>query len=243
MNEQQDLKMQLLEKYGDVKDKQSIDFCREAYQFLVEGDIVKFECTKEGTVTIERTTPVRSKSASAPIAVDLGLPSGRLWADRNIGASSPEDVGLYFSWGNTDGHVFGTDYNFCEDYENTPGSKLTGDIDAENDAATVNMGAPWRLPTSDDFQELCDNCTHELCYRNGYKGMLFTSKINGNSTFFPCSGYGFGSSWFSRGGRGYYWSSSLYSAALGRDLRFGSGGVSPQHNYNRFYGFAGRAVQ
>jgi len=105
MNEQQDLKMHLLEKYGDVKDKQSIDFCREAYKFLVEGDIVKFECTKEGTVTIERTTPVNSKSSSAPIAVDLGLPSGRLWADRNIGASSPEDVGLYFSWGNTDGHV------------------------------------------------------------------------------------------------------------------------------------------
>jgi len=116
-------------------------------------------------------------------------------------------------------------------------------IDAEHDAATVNMGAPWRLPTTDDFQELCDNCTHELCSRNGYKGMLFTSKINGNSIFFPYSGYGGGSLWNNRGGYGYYWSSSLYSATLGRGLNFYSGGVTPQSLNSRYYGFAGRAVQ
>ena len=63
------------------------------------------------------------------------------------------------------------------------------------------------------------------------------------SLFFPCSGNGYGSSWYNRGSIGNYWSSSLYSAAYGRHLYFYSGGVSPQGNGNRFDGFAGRAVQ
>ena len=176
--------------------------------------------------------------------VDLGLPSGRLWADRNIGATSPEDVGLYFSWGNTDGHVFGTDYEFDWDsYEKTPGAKLKGDIDAEHDAATVNLGAPWRMPTEEDFVELVDNCIFEVCSLNGYRGMKLTSKINGNSLFFACSGFGHGTSWDGRGSIGYYWSASFLSARYARSLFFGSGGVDPQDNYRRYYGFAVRPVQ
>jgi hypothetical protein len=61
--------------------------------------------------------------------------------------------------------------------------------------------------------------------------------------FFPCAGNGNGTSWNNRGSRGGYWSSSLYSAASGRNLYFHSGGVSPQYNLSRFYGFAVRPVQ
>ena len=185
----------------------------------------------------------KEKSKCVVKVVDLGLPSGTLWADRNIGAESIEDVGLYFSWGNTDGHVFGTDYDFWSDYKNTPGAKLKGDIDLEHDAARVNLGAPWRMPTSAEFQELVDNCECKMCSRNGYRGMQFTSKINGNYIFLPCSGNGYGSSWNNRGSYGYYWSGSLYSATSGRYLYFGSGGVDPQNSYSRFYGFAVRPVQ
>ncbi|MBP3611710.1 MAG: hypothetical protein J6J14_00700, partial [Rikenellaceae bacterium] len=78
---------------------------------------------------------------------------------------------------------------------------------------------------------------------NSVVGIYLKSKINGKSLFFPCSGYGNGSSWSVRGSRGYYWSSSLYSATNGRGLFFYSGGVYPQYDNSRFYGFGGRAVQ
>ena len=176
--------------------------------------------------------------------VDMGLPSGVKWADRNIGAKSPEDVGLFFSWGNTKGVEFGKVCNFSEEsYAESEGAKLDGDLDAAHDAATVNMGKPWRMPTSDEFQELYDNCDREYVEQNGYYGVRFTSKINGNKLFFACSGFGTGRSWYYRGSNGYYWSSSFSSARDARYLSFNSGGVSPQSNYYRYYGFAVRSVQ
>lgn len=223
MTERQNFLLSLYREFGDNAQK--------ALDFVVRNDS-------------EALTPVdNGETSDEIILVDLGLPSGTKWADRNIGAKSPEDVGLYFSWGNTDGHVFGTDYDFYEDYDNTPGAKLTGDIDLAHDAARVNLGEPWRMPTSEEFKELDDNCEHEFVSVNGFKGMRFTSKINGNSVFFPCSGSGSGSSWNYRGSSGVYWSSSLYSAAYGRSLGFYSGGVSPQGNSSRFFGFAVRPVQ
>ena len=78
---------------------------------------------------------------------------------------------------------------------------------------------------------------------NGIVGIYLKSKINGRLLFFPCSGYGDGQSWYSRGSVGYYWSRSLYSQASGRILNFNSGGVIPQSNDGRFYGFTRRAVQ
>lgn len=186
-----------------------------------------------------------------PIAIDLGLPSGTLWCDRNVGATSPEDDGAYFSWGNTEPHYAQSglhewgddafDYNFYDDYDNTEGAKLTGDIDLAHDAARVNMGAPWHMPTSEQFQELYDNCTWERKIRNNVSGYLVTSKINGNSVFFSCSGYG--TSRYNRGSHGCYWSSSFYSSRDARSLDFNSGGVNPQYNYYRYGGFAVRAVQ
>ena len=222
-----DFLLDVYERFG--KDSQSaIDFVRHNMAELIEDP--KSDKTNESVNT-------------EAVAIDLGLPSGTLWADRNVGAKSIEDVGLYFSWGNTDGHVFGTDYDFCEDYENTPGSKLEGDIDLEHDAARVNMGEPWQMPTSEQFQELYDNCNVEFCSVNGYRGMKFTSKVNGNSIFFACSGSGRGTGWSSRGAFGYYWSSSFSSARDAYLLHFFSGGVFPQSNYGRYYGFAVRPVQ
>lgn len=112
-----------------------------------------------------------------------------------------------------------------------------------DDAQLIPMAEGWRVPTSGDFQELCDNCTREWIKFNGVEGRRFTSKKNGHFIFFPCSGYGNGTSWYNRGSLGYYWSASLGSATQGRSLSFRSGGVYPQDNYNRFYGFAVRAVQ
>ena len=78
---------------------------------------------------------------------------------------------------------------------------------------------------------------------NSIVGIRLKSKVNGNIIFFPCSGYGNGSSWYVRGSYGIYWSRSLYSAANGRSLHFASGGVSPQYANDRFNGFPVRPVQ
>jgi hypothetical protein len=99
------------------------------------------------------------------------------------------------------------------------------------------------MPTREDFVELVDNCTFEFCSLNGYKGMKLTSKINGNTIFFACSGGGYGSGWYDVGSYGLYWSASIFSAAYARYLSFVSGGVSPQGSLSRFLGFAVRPVQ
>jgi hypothetical protein len=78
---------------------------------------------------------------------------------------------------------------------------------------------------------------------NGIVGLYLQSKTNGNRLFFACSGYGNGTSWNGRGSNGHYWSASFNSARNARNLVFDSGGVNPQVNNDRYYGFAVRPVQ
>ena len=230
MKNEIELKMHILEKFGIMSEPKSIEFCKEAYKFVYGN-------------TTGTTGDEPADIVADPVAVDLGLPSGTKWADRNIGALNPEDTGLYFSWGNTVGHEAGKDYNFEYDYDNTPGSKLKDDIDLEHDAARVNLGEPWKMPTKEQFKELVDNCESEVTTLNGYLGRRFTSKINGNSIFMPFAGYISGTSLYGRGSNGFYWSSSLSSQANGYSLLFYSGGVDPADSNSRFYGFSVRAVQ
>jgi hypothetical protein len=195
-------------------------------------------------------TSINSKSSLAPTGfVDLALPSGLLWAEKNVGANRPEDDGLYFSWGNVDGHT-GTDgYDFGSNndgpYASTPGAALEGNIPSNitYDAAMHNMGAPCRMPTVSEFQELNANCISEWTTQNGVNGRRFTSRINGNSLFFPAAGLRAGVSLSYRGSNGYYWSSSRYSSARGYGMNFSASGVNPAHTGNRFNGFSVRAVQ
>lgn len=239
---QKDFLLDVFERFGKNDAQAALDFVRHN---LAE------QATKE-----EKTDKNQESTITLVKLVDLGLPSGKLWADRNLGAKSPEDYGAFVSWGNTDLHFpnkdnvdWGDDdeafdYKFSsEEYRKTPGYKLEGNIDAEHDAATVNLGEPWCMPTEEDIQELYDNCIWTRKTLNGVNGYEVKSKINGNSIFFPCSGNGYGTSWYNRGANGYYWSSSLNSAASGRLLYFCSGGVYPQNDSLRFLGFAVRPVQ
>lgn len=130
--------------------------------------------------------------------VDLGLPSGLKWATCNVGAKRPEDPGLLFAWGETTGYNIGDNHDFInEDNYNGPSEELilpniNNDyiIPAGYDAATVNMGGKWRIPTKADFEELIANCYIEKTGNYGetddfygYSGTIFTSKTNGNSIF------------------------------------------------------------
>ena len=190
---------------------------------------------------------ILSQTAAAPTGfVDLALPSGLLWCEHNIGATTPYEHGLYFSWGNVIGHAEGSGYDFSDAvYAQTPGAALTGNIPVNNtyDMARHNIGAPCRLPTSGEFTELNNNCDSEWTDEDGVAGRRFTSRINGNSVFFPASGYYSGTSLNSRGSSGLYWSSTWSSETSARGLDFLSTGVGPQGNDSRRYGFTARAVQ
>ena len=193
---------------------------------------------------------ILSQTAAAPTGfVDLALPSGLLWCEHNVGASTPYEHGLYFSWGNITGHTGDDGYDFGTSndgpYASTDGAALTGNIPTNGtyDAACHNMGAPWRMPTVGEFQELNSNCDSEWTDEDGVAGRRFTSRINGNSIFFPASGYRRGAGLSSRGSNGYYWSASLYSQTYGYRLGFDSGGVNPANHDTRFFGFSVRAVQ
>ena len=189
--------------------------------------------------------------------VDLGLPSGLLWATCNVGADSPEDYGDYFAWGETqpkDYYVWSTyqycngDYNQLTKYCNNSNYGYNGFTDnlttllPEDDAATANWGYDWRMPTKEEWQELYSNTTSVWTTQNGVNGLRFTAS-NGNSLFLPAAGYR-GSSSLYVGSYGYYWSSSLYTdypyRAWGFDFSSGIYGMSYS---SRYYGPSVRGVR
>ena len=214
-------------------------------------------CSNDGTPDGHMTMAKLGETLGVPKRlefVDLGLPSGTLWATRNLGAETPEDYGYYFSWGNVVGRKpNGTtfDYNWGTDnngnYASTPGAALTGYIptNMDYDAVQRYMGGSCKMPTKTQFAELFNSSytTNEWTTKNGVNGRLVTSKINGNSIFFPAAGYGNGTSLINAGSGGSYWSCSLYSSANGYSLYFRSSLVNPQDNGSKFYGFSVRAVQ
>ena len=144
-------------------------------------------------------------------AVDLALPSGLLWCEHNVGASRPEDMGLYFSWGNVIGHAGDAGYDFSEEnYINSLGATLNGDIPVNDqfDMAHHNMGGQWRLPRRNEVLELYANTDFEMIEQDGKKGVRFTSRINGNSIFFPTTGYCSGTGRYNENSNGFFWCSS-----------------------------------
>ena len=174
------------------------------------------------------------------VYVDLGLPSGTKWATMNVGATKPEEYGLYFAWGETEGYANAStkafvwsDYKWTEDkgstmskYNATDGKTV---LDLEDDAARANWGGNWHMPTKTQFEELLNtnNCTNTWTTVNGVNGRLFTSVSNGNTLFIPAAGRARNGSMDGVGSYGYVWSSSLYSSEVkrGRSLYFGSDDV------------------
>ena len=171
--------------------------------------------------------------------VDLGLPSGLLWATRNVGATSPEDYGDYFAWGETTPKsvYLWTTYIYCNgDYNDNLNILQPGD-----DAATANFGG--RTPTKEEWEELMNNTTATWTTQNGVNGLLF-SAINGNSLFLPAAGYHYGNSPDFYGRRGHYWSSSLYTDSPYYAWRFHfKSDYQMVQEESRYFGFPVRAVR
>lgn len=194
--------------------------------------------------------------------VDLGLPSGTLWATCNIGASAPENYGDYFAWGETKGYNSGkttfnwSTYKWCKGSSTTMTKYCTNrsygtvdnkkELDLADDAAYVNWGPEWRMPTRTQFEELINSnyTTTTWTTRNGVSGRLITSKSNGNSIFLPAAGYRGGSSLIYVGSYGRYWSRTLYESYPDDawDLGFNSSGIYTV-NVGRYSGQSVRPVR
>ena len=143
--------------------------------------------------------------------VDLGL--SVKWATCNVGATTPEEYGDYFAWGETTTKET-YDYDNCPTYGLSTSELQSqgyidneGNLTAQYDAATANWGGNWRMPTYAELSELNTQCTWEWINENDFKGYKVTGP-NGNSIFLPAAGYRGGSSLYSAGGSGYCWSSA-----------------------------------
>ena len=169
--------------------------------------------------------------------VDLGLPSGLKWATCNIGATTPEDYGNYYAWGETT-----TKASYDQSNSVTYGQQISdfsGNV--TYDAARANWGSTWRMPTKAEMEELRNNCTWTWTTQNGVNGMRVTGP-NGNSIFLPAAVYCLGSLRYG-GVYGYYWSSTPYESGTNDAYRlyFGSG-HHDVHYYYRYYGHTVRPV-
>lgn len=202
---------------------------------------------------------VQDNSLNGHEYVDLGLPSGLLWATCNVGAEVPEDIGGYFAWGDTatkehydwksyrygnsfDGRFEMTKYCTVSDWG------LDGFVDdltilePSDDVATVCWGEGWRMPTKEDYEELTQNATFVWTVQNGVGGRLFTGP-NGNSVFFPVTGF-FLDEQVICPGLGIYWSSTLHSGfpERGWSLHFDDVNYHVCGTYERCRGQVVRAV-
>ena len=181
-----------------------------------------------------------SANVSAQKAVDLGLPSGTLWADRNVGASSPSDYGDYYAWGETStksDYSWDTYSHYDGNWDNCHniGSNISG---SRYDVARQAWGGGWKLPTKAQWEELENRCTWTWTTEGGHSGYKVTGP-NGNSIFLPAAG----ASSYGVGSYGDYWSSTLDGSDTDRAwyLYFGSG-VYDMENFYRYDGNTVRPV-
>lgn len=197
-----------------------------------------------------------------------------MWAVSNLDVSTPIKLAAspfqyecsFVSWGNIDGHnpIDETqfDYDFGginsqapwyegQVYGSTPGAALSTDIPLSLDIAHRELGGPWRMPSSEEFQELIANCSfveadgetiipssrgNKLVTVNGVTGIYLKSNSNGNLLFMACCGGGINTELRNRGSGGYYWSASFLSARDAYELHFNSDRVRTRYSNNRFYG-------
>lgn len=158
--------------------------------------------------------------------VDLGLPSGTLWATCNVGASKPEQYGDYFAWGETKPKATydWKTYKYCNNGDFEQLTKYCSKFEygyhgftdnltvlqPQDDAATTNWGSGWCTPTKEQWKELEENTTNTWKTWDGVEGRLFKGN-NGEVLFLPAAGYRWDGGLDDAGSYGGYWSSSLHT--------------------------------
>ena len=218
--------------YCDVSDESVISITESDNTITVSavapGEAVITVWSENG-LSASCSVKVKEQEVFAPEAVDLGLPSGLKWATFNVGANRPEDYGDYFAWGETvaKSEYSWSNYIWCKgngnsftkycpsgmaDYwggSGSPDNKI--ELDSEDDAAHANWDDKWRMPTSEEWTELRNNCTWTWTDNyngTGVAGQEVTSS-NGNSIFLPAAGRRVDAGLDYVDSNGFYWSSSL----------------------------------
>ncbi len=171
-----------------------------------------------------------------PTYVDLGLTSGIKWATCNVGADAPEGFGEYFAWGETSRRY---NYHTCWQYyfDSNDGTNFTKyyngggktRLEMADDAAHSYWGSDWRVPTSEEFNELLAICTYTYDYNTDRVGVIATA-ASGNSIFIPAAGYygaGDAENLHVPNEYGHYWSANLTTDQSNHvyGLDFGWGGI------------------
>ena len=218
--------------------KSNLDYL--AYPLMFDSQMSEIDCNQ----TIDCMEPV-----------DLGL--SVMWATCNVGAEKPEDYGDYFAWGETQpkNNYNWSTYKYCLGTNKTMIKYCTSSsyghngftdnktvLDPKDDAATVNWGGSWRMPTKEEQDELINNCTWTWTTQSGVNGYKVVGP-NGNSIFLPAAGYRNGTSLNDEGSFGFYWLSSLFPrlSYYVYYAYFYSNSVYEEFSY-RYYGFTVRPV-
>ncbi len=212
---------------------------------FMNGQTIVFPSGNVEYVDFSEKAPDPTVTAGA--VVDLGL--SVYWSSCNVGAELPEEYGEYYAWGETkpknkydkDNYAY---YDFNSAQYIDIGANISG---TEYDAATVNLGSDWRMPTNEELQELRDNCTWEWTQINNVNGYKVTAN-NGNSIFIPAAGYNYLGNSISQNSLGRYFTGNNYEKSGGNgfaySLEFSSSsiGSGPYTNETKWYGFPIRPV-
>ena len=185
---------------GEWKDGFKVDI------YALDNKTINKTLTKDDGITFSATSAtIMPTQWTTPDALDMGV--SVKWATRNLGAISPEDYGDYFAWGETEPkEVYSWQTyqdNLLNKYNNIDG--LTTLL-LEDDAAHVNWGDKWRIPSNEERNELIENCTWTWTTYNDVSGYKAISKTTGNSIFIPAVGYlGSENPYYPAGVYGLYW--------------------------------------
>ena len=221
---------------------------------MTNNQVVKFDVSDVKDVTFEE--------ADEHEYVDLGLPSGTLWATCNVGANSPEEYGDYFAWGETQpkndyswstyqhcngSNITLTRYCYQSNYGNNGFTDTLTALLPEDDAANANWGNDWQMPSLDQIAELYNSIYAYAIWttQNGVYGRGIISRSNGKSIFLPAAGMLNGTSLHQAGSDGYYWSRSLLTTSnstYAYNLNFYSEHIYWSYGY-RNCGFSVRPVR
>lgn len=190
------------------------------------------------------------KSDIGDAFVDLGLPSGRLWASRNLGATSDTDAGWYASWGNMLPHAYGDEYVFnASSYEVTKAYGINDNLSFENDVIHAFYGGVCRLPTKADFEELINPDYTSISFEEsiGDGGFLITSNANNNWIFIPAAGQWMVRNIRRQGTDCFMWTSELDKGVVALDKAYcyhciSSLNINSVSTTSRYYGHSVRAV-
>ena len=215
---------------------------KDGYETLVktvtieEGNVLSQSFTLEAKEEInqpsqEQISAKTSGTHNGHEYVDLGL--SVKWATCNVGATSPEEHGDYFAWGETQPKIKYSKDNY--EYNYNPKT-----LPLIVDAAYVNWGGTWRMPTKLEMEELYDNCIWEWIVQNGVVGYKITSKKNGNSIFLPAVGR-YSNTLIKNATEGFYWTIKSPSNIEAYGLNFNSHIVN-RNLYHRHYGQSVRPV-